>query len=75
MQSKLTYLLLLFFVLFLIVNDATGAGQSANSFFGWIGQGFESFRDFLDALFAGEDADQQANAVGFAAAASQSGSL
>lgn len=63
MQNKVTYFLLLLFVLFLIVNDATGAGQAANSFFGWVGEGFESFRDFLDALFAGSDNDQQAAAL------------
>ncbi len=55
MQNKVTYFLLVMFLIFLIVNDAAGAGETANSFFGWLGGIFTSFRDFVDALFGGDD--------------------
>lgn len=51
MQNRVTFFLLVLFVVFLIMNDAAGAGETANSFFSWVGGGLNQFRDFIDALF------------------------
>jgi len=52
MQRRWLYYGLILLVVFLIIQDPTGAGQIANAFFSWLGTGFNILRDFLDSLFA-----------------------
>lgn len=50
MKNKLLFFLLVLFVVYLISQDATQTGETANEFFGWIDGGIEHARDFMDAL-------------------------
>lgn len=64
-KSKVLYGVLIFFILYLIFTDASGAGRSANAFFGFIGDGVKSFLEFVDAAFDKSE-PQPATAVVFA---------
>ena len=57
---QISIYLLILFVVFFIVTDATQAGQFGRDFFGWIGDGLGQILDFLDSLFdAGDEGDSE----------------
>ncbi len=52
------YFLLILFVAYLISLDPTEAGQTANTFFGWLGDLGGSALEFVDSLVDGSDPQQ-----------------
>jgi len=50
MKNKLIFSLLILFVFYLISQDATQTGNTANEFFTWVDGGIEHAKDFMDAL-------------------------
>jgi|GEM_PF-1490697 len=51
MKNKLLFFLLILFVVYLISQDATATGSTANEFFAWVDGGVDTAREFMDALF------------------------
>lgn len=50
-MRKVVYWLLVFAVVFMILQDPTGTGELFASFFDWVGEGFSALLQFLDGLF------------------------
>lgn len=55
MKNKLLFFLLILFVFYLISQDATQTGATANEFFTWVDGGLDHARDFMDALLDKSD--------------------
>lgn len=62
--KQISIYLLILFVVFFIVTDATQAGQFARDFFDWIGTGLGNLLDFLDSLFDTDDQGEPGTALG-----------
>ncbi len=62
--KQISIYLLILFVVFFIVTDATAAGQFGRDFFDWIGTGLGNVLDFLDSLFDAEDEGDPGTALG-----------
>lgn len=54
MQRQITFYLLVLFAIYIIMKDASGAGDLANEFFEWMGSGLDKTREFVNATL-GED--------------------
>lgn len=54
MKNKLLFSMLILFVFYLISQDATQTGLTANEFFSWVDGGFEHAKEFVDALLDNE---------------------
>lgn len=63
--KQISIYLLILFVVFFIVTDATQAGQFGRDFFDWIGTGLGNVLDFLDSLFDAEEEGDPGTALGF----------
>ena len=48
MQRQLTFYILVLFAIYIIMNDASGSGDLANSFFDWLGDGLDKTRTFVN---------------------------
>ena len=55
MQRQLTFYLLVLFAIYIIMNDATGSGDLANSFFDWLGEGLDKTRTFVNSTLGEPD--------------------
>jgi hypothetical protein len=55
MQRRVIFFLLILFVVFLMTTDESGTGETAKSFFDWVGGGLDKTRDFVDALRSESD--------------------
>ncbi len=62
--KQISIYLLILFVVFFIVTDATAAGEFARDFFSWIGNGLGQILDFLDSLFESEPESEPGTALG-----------
>lgn len=47
MKSKITFYLVVGFVVFLIWRDAAGTGETANSFLDWLGTALQRTHEFI----------------------------
>lgn len=54
MSRQILFYLLVLFVIFMIMRDASGAGELGNSFFEWVSTGFDKAREFFNSLL-GDD--------------------
>ena len=57
--KQISIYLLILFVLFFIVTDATQAGEFGRQCFDWIGSGLGFVLDFLDSLFEADPEDTE----------------
>lgn len=62
--KQISIWLLILFVVFFIVTDATAAGQFGRDFFGWLGNGLGQVLDFLSSLFASDTDEGPGTALG-----------
>lgn len=69
MQRQITFYLLVLFAVYIIMSDAAGAGDLANSFFDWLGDGLEHTRDFVNNTLGDEPVPEPTPAVGIEAPA------
>lgn len=57
MRSKLTYGLLVAFLVFLITANPSGTGESGRDFLAWLSGGWDDTREFVSSLIGEEDGD------------------
>lgn len=62
--KQISIWLLILFVVFFVVTDATAAGEFARDFFGWLGNGLGQVLDFLSSLFSSEPEGEPGTALG-----------
>ncbi|MEO1059976.1 MAG: hypothetical protein AAFZ07_01055 [Actinomycetota bacterium] len=62
--KQISIYLLILFLVFLIVTDASQAGDFGRQFFDWIGTGLGRFLDFLDSLFETDGDNEPGTALG-----------
>ena len=62
--KQISIYLLILFVVFFIVTDATAAGQFGRDFFDGIGTGLDNVLDFLDSLFDAENEGEPGTTLG-----------
>lgn len=55
MRSKLTYGLLVGFLVFLITANPSGTGESGREFLGWMSGGWDDTREFVSSLMGEEN--------------------
>lgn len=54
MQRQITFYLLVLFAIYIIMTDASGTGDIANSFFDWLGEGLDKTREFVNSTLGDE---------------------